>query len=160
MTETPIARIAADIHTRFWDLPGQVQQRAKQQHNAYARRYMREVYRPTRRRVDVTLNRQQYDALEQAARAAGRPVAAFLREAAFAYLERRYLVPAGIEQGLHAVTLQLRAAGNNLNQIAHQANMKRRATADEVHQARELLQTMEAAVARFVRCPPPVSEPG
>jgi hypothetical protein len=160
MTEPPIARITAEIRARYWDLPARIEQRRRYAHNTYMRAYMREVYRPARRRVDVTLTPAQYADLEQAAHAAGRKVTVFLREAAFAYLERRYLVPTDTEQGLHAVTRQLRAAGNNLNQLAHQANTQRRATAEDLRQARELLNTMEAAVTRFVRCPPPLSTPG
>lgn len=160
MTAPPIARITAEIRARYWDLPGQLAKRRRDAHNTYMRSYMREVYRQAHPRLDVTLSQAQYRVLEQAARRSGRPVTAYFREAAFAYLEQRYLVPRDTEQALHALVYQLRAAGNNLNQLAHHANTKRRATAEDVRQARELLTTMEAAITRFVRCPPSVSTPG
>jgi hypothetical protein len=159
MTATPLQQITAEIHARFWDLPAQIDQRKKRKRDAYRNRYMREVYRKAHPRLDVTLSQAQYRHLEQAARQSGRPVTAYLREAAFAYLERRYLVPRDIDESLHALVYQLRAAGNNLNQIAHHANTKRRATADDVRQARKLLVRMETAVTGFVRRPP-LSEHG
>lgn len=149
-----IQTICQEIHARFWHLPQHLQARARQQRNQYMRVYMREVYQKRRRRISLTLTPEQYGRLQKQAERSGRALAVFVREAALAYLERRYLVPKNLEHSLWQLTRQLRAAGNHLNQIAHQANTRKHASLSELKQARALLERMEALVSRSVSCPP------
>ncbi len=148
-----IQTIIQKIRARFWHLPQHLQARARQQRNQYMRVYMREVYPKQRRRISLTLTPAQYDKLQKQAQRSGRPLAVFVREAALAYLERRYLVPKHLERSLWQLTRQLRAAGNHLNQIAHQVNIRKHASLSELKQARALLKQMEARITQSVTCP-------
>lgn len=88
------------------------------------------------------------------ARLAGKPPTAFLREAALAYLERRYLVPARIEDRLQELVFLFRNIAGNLNQLAAKANALKRATVFDLLFARRLVLRLEEAVKDFLRRPP------
>lgn len=117
-------------------------------------RYMREVYRKTHIDLTVSIPKQQYDeVLLPHAVNAGRKVRAFVREAAFAYIGQSFLVPRDLEAALLAVTDQLAALGNNLNQIARHANLEQTASRQDVQDARRLLERAEQLVEEAVRFP-------
>lgn len=117
-------------------------------------RYMREVYRKARKSLNVTLEAAVFDeVIAPRAAAAGLAPTAYLREAALAYTTQRFLVPAGLEAALFAVTDQLAALGNNLNQIARYANRHRAASRQDLADARALVERATALVEAAVRLP-------
>ena len=119
-------------------------------------RYMREVYRQANKSLNVTMPCERFTAiLAPAAAEVGLSPTEYLREAAFAYAERRYLVPRGLEDALWAVSDQLAALGNNLNQIARHANLRGRASHRDLADARRCLERAEQLVQAAVRTPPP-----
>lgn len=127
----------------------------KAREKAQRARYMREVYRQVNRSLNVTMPRERFTAiLAPAAAEAGLTVTEYLREAAFAYAEQRYLVPSGLEAALWAVSDQLAALGNNLNQIARHANLEHQATRQDLADARRCLERAEQLVESAVRSPP------
>ena len=106
----------------------------------------------------VTLTKAEYRRSRKAAQATpeGNPPL-FSAKPAFAYLDQRYLVPERLEAALYALTYQLTALGNNLNQIAKHVNTQRRASAEDLSAARTLLEHAEDLITSFVRNPPEVS---
>lgn len=127
----------------------------KAREKAQRARYMREVYRQANRSLNVTMPCERFTAiLAPAAARAGLSPTEYLREAAFAYGEQRYLVPRGLEAALWAVSDQLAALGNNLNQIARHANLHGRASRQDLADARRCLERAEQLV-QAVRTPPP-----
>lgn len=107
-----------------------------------------------RLRLNCTLPRTLYERIHRHARRAGRPPTSFLREAALAYLERRYLVPANLEQRLLDLTAVLRNVAGNINQLAAKANTLKRVTVFDLLSARRLVLFLEKSVKSFVRQPP------
>ena len=151
----PIDAIIAQTHARFWHLPESMAIRRRQARRGYMRRYMRETYRKTHKARNVTLSATEDRQLRAAATAYGRKPAALLREAAFAYLTQGTLLPKGLEEGIAALTLEVRRIGTNINQLAHQANLRPQAAAANLRRAVELLSRLETAPAGCL--PPPLS---
>lgn len=123
---------------------------------AHRARYMREVYRKANKSLNVTMAHERFArVIVPEAAKAGLSVTEYLREAAFAYAEQRYLVPQGLEAALWAVSDQLAGLGNNLNQIARHANLEHHASRQDVASARLCLERAEQLVEAAVRHPPP-----
>lgn len=108
-------------------------------------------YRQTVRRVTCTLRHETYEKLIK--RSSGRKPAVFVRDAALAYLEQRYLVPADIERRLVTVTALIRNIAGNLNQIAAKTNTLQRVLLWDLKKARERVLELEDVIRRFVRYP-------
>jgi hypothetical protein len=134
-------------------------QASKDRRRDYMRRYMSGVYRKDHRSRSIILTAAEDRRIVKAARQAGRKPAAFIREAALAYLDKRYLVPEHLEAALHVLTYQLSAFGNNLNQIARHVNTRRSASDEELSAARSLLEHTEDLITAFVRNPPEAPQP-
>jgi len=116
-------------------------------------RYMREVYCKRTKRVDCVFSPDQYRKLKARAKEAGLAPSVFLREAAFAYLEKRYLVPANISDRLDELTALLRNMANNLNQIARHTNTIKRATVFNLIKARQVVFQFEETLQAFITYP-------
>lgn len=129
-----------------------LEDRSQQQRDRKAR-YMREVYRPSRKSLNVTLTPEQYERIMAAAAEAGYRPRVYLREITLASLDRRPLVPRGLEAALWASADQLRAAGHNLNQIARLANTRREISPEQLQEARACLGQMEVTLERLVFAP-------
>lgn len=108
-------------------------------------------YRQAVRRVTCTLRPEAYEKLVK--RSAGSKPAVVVREAALAYLEQRYLVPADIERQLVTVTALIRNIAGNLNQIAARTNTLQRVLSWDLKKARERVLDLEEVIRRFVRYP-------
>jgi predicted transcriptional regulator len=139
--------VVALTRDRWWQLPHSIGARQRQHRNAYMRAYMR-AYRQSAHAVSASLTDEERRRLAQEAEALGRKPTVCFREAAFAYFDRRTLLPKAYEEQLAAAIGEIRRVGNNLNQLAHHANARRRATHREVQEARRLLADLEAAVTR------------
>lgn len=146
----PVQAILSATRGRCWYLPDCVRERQRQERNAYMRTYMRTYRQGKNPPLNVTLSPERRRQLNKAARAAGYKPTPFFREAAFAYLDRRLVLPKSFEQALADATLEIRRIGTNINQLAHHANLRQAATLREVQQARQLLTELEAAVTRFI----------
>jgi hypothetical protein len=146
----PAKAIIAETRGRFWYLPDIMRERKRQARNAYMRGYMRAYRKTALSPLSVSLSRELRRRLDAAAHTAGYPPTTFLRKAAFAYIDRNIVLPASFEQALFNATSEIRRLGNNLNQLAHHANLRQSATLRELQQARQLLTALEAAVTRFI----------
>jgi hypothetical protein len=74
------------------------------------------------RRVNVTLNAEEFDRLNLAAKEQGIRITSYLKACAFAHLDTRYIVPKDLEDRLDNLVGILRGIGNNLNQLARHSN--------------------------------------
>lgn len=149
----PIAAIIAHTRRRCWPSADASAVRRRQR-NAYSCRYRREVYSKKHPQRSITLSLLQDQRLCAAAALHGRKPAAFLREAAFAYLEGRVLLPAGLEAALAAYTLEVRRIGTNINQLPHKANVRPADAAGGLRRAIVLLERLEGASTRCLPPPP------
>lgn len=150
-------KILADhIRSRFTRLFSEcvLDSEKKERRREYVRKYMNDVYRKDHPSLNVTLTKSEYRRLRKEAKVSGRKCTAFFREAAFAYLNQEYLVPERLDEALYALTYQLTAMGNNLNQIAKHVNTQRRASPEDLSAARSLLEHAEDLIDSFVRNPP------
>ena len=119
-------------------------------------RYMRTIYRKSNKTINISLPHETYtNIIAPLARQTGLTPTEYLREAALAYAGKRFLVPAGLEEALFAVTDQLAALGNNLNQIARHVNLEQAASREDLSDARKLLSRAEQLVEQAVRSPSP-----
>ncbi len=105
----------------------------------------------SRHRINCSLSNSERRWLKKKAKAHGLPIATMLKKAAFAQLLKGTLLPAGIEENLHALTLQLRGMGNNLNQIARKANWLGKVGLKELWEVKSILKSSEEKVINFVK---------
>lgn len=117
-------------------------------------KYMAEVYRKEHRYINCVLTLEEYDVLKERAVSIGRKPTVYLREAAFAYMQARYLVPSGVEEQLSTLIAELRKIGGNVNQLAKRANRIQKLTVWDAVLARERLNQLEDRVKAFIRNPP------
>ena len=94
-------------------------------------------------RVTCNLYPDQHHRLSSAAHDLRRRLAPFLRDAALAYIEKRYLLPGGIEMQLETIQQEIRRIGTNINQIAARANSLQRITHGDLRKAGKLVELLE-----------------
>ncbi len=116
-------------------------------------RYMAEVYRKERRYINCVLTLEEYNLLKNHAQASGKKPTAYFREAAFAYIGKRYLVPKGVEEQLNMLVAEVRKIGGNVNQLAKRANRMQKLTVWDAVRARERINQLEDRVKAFIRNP-------
>lgn len=103
------------------------------------------------RRVNVTLNAEEFERINVGAKEQGTRITSYLKECAFAHLDTRYIVPKDLEDRLDTVVGILRGIGNNLNQLARHSNeMHYFLDTDDV---RLKLRRMEDAIRELVAEP-------
>jgi hypothetical protein len=107
-----------------------------------------------KKRVKCTLEAGEYAQLAKQAIKTGDTPTAFLKKAAFAYLNKKYLVPQNIENSLEKLSGQIRKIGNNLNQIAARTNTLKKVSFGDLNQAKKELERLESAFERFIKEPP------
>ena len=116
-------------------------------------RYMAEVYRKEHRYINCVLTLEEYDLLKNYAQASGQKPTVYLREAAFAYMGKRYLVPKDIEEQLKLLVVEIRKIGGNVNQVAKRANRMQKLMVWDAVRARERINQLEDRVKAFIRNP-------
>jgi hypothetical protein len=158
--DSPIAGISRDIHTRVWQLPEETQRRQdearRQAYNQRMRAYMRE-YRSRRCRHTILLHQHEETRLREEVKKHGYRPATLLRRAAFAYFDGGSVIPRDLGDRLDAATAAINRIGTNINQLAFQANTRRKATHREVQEARRLLRDLSDTVRRSLA--PPAAPP-
>lgn len=95
------------------------------------------------KRVTVNLLAADHGRLERAAHQAGVPLAPFLRSAALAYLDQRFVVPPRLDELLARLVQETRRVGTNLNQVAARVNTARVADPTDLAEARRVVHSLE-----------------
>ena len=116
-------------------------------------RHMRNGYRKERKYVNCVMTKEEYKRLQQGAKLIGKKPTEYLREAAFAHQEQRYLVPEGIATELSTLVFLFRNIACNINQMSKHANTLRKLKIVDVLSLRGNVQEMERLVKEFVKNP-------
>lgn len=148
-----LSTIVAATRDRWWRLPQLVSERRRQRRNAYMRGYMR-AYRQAAHRLSLSLSHEEHRRLAWEAEAVGCTPTACFHAAAFAYFDRRTLLPKAYADNIAEAIGEIRRVGNNINQLAYHANARRKTTQRDLQEARRLLTALEAVVARLLTPPP------
>ena len=114
----------------------------------YHRQYWQR-YRHKKRRVTLTLSREEYREWEARAKANGRTVAAQIKAEADAYSAQERLPDEALRAELAKLVRILRGIGNNLNQMARHSNVFRRVL--NQRQTIDQLVKLEQAAEQFIR---------
>ena len=102
--------------------------------------------------MEILLMPSESKRLATEARKHGKRKATFAREAMFAYMDRRFVVPD--DEVVQRLELAIRRIGTNLNQIARRVNENRVVTELDVEHANRLLAELEQVVTAAFRDPP------
>ena len=158
--------IGRAIRARFRNLPAETNRRQErteeEKREAYNRRlreYMPQ-YRGRRSRHTVTLHPDEDARLRREVRIFGYRPATLLRRAAFANFDGKCVIPKDMNNRLSDIIVQIQRIGNNINQIAHHANLKKAASARDLSRCRQLLEELHAVVCRTLERPADDTGPG
>lgn len=123
-------------------------------------RQRKAAYDQKRRRILLTLTPAQDREIKAAARAMSVKPAVFVRQATFAYMEQRYLVPRDQAESLTSLIAVLRNIGNSLNQVARfAATLQKKWTwfgkkPFDWKEAEGKVRELEQRVEEFIKHPP------
>ena len=126
-------------------------------------RYMRTIYRPycakmKKMRIECRLSSEQSKVLENKSKEYGLTKSECLREAAFAHMEKQYLVPDSIGTELSTLVFLFRNMACNINQIAKHANTYKKLKVVDVLTLSKTVQELERLVTEFVENPTTVMD--
>ena len=99
----------------------------------YQKRKKRER-KSTHKRVEIQLTLREYQAFKRVAQQEGTTVNHLIKNMAIAYRDTEYFVPADLKQSLDKLGMLIRNIANNINQMAHSANIFRDVDANHVFQ--------------------------
>lgn len=120
-----------------------------------AAKYMRD-YRKKRKRIELTCSLKTYHTLVLVASEYGRPLSTLILDWALAYLEKGFVLPDDRE--VIALKNSMRRWGNNLNQIAHQANRENHIGLEQIRRATELVERLECDIDTIFNSPISIEE--
>lgn len=101
----------------------------------------------THKRVEIQLTLSEYRAFERIAKHEDVSTNTLVKNMAIAYRDTRYFVPNELRQSVDKLSLLIRNIANNLNQMAHSANVFK--TVDENKVFRHLVE-LDKQVQKFV----------
>lgn len=123
----------------------------------YKRYYNREKKREYRSR-DVTkqvrMTKAEATLIEQNAKRHNQTVGPFIKACTLAYLQKTFVLPD--DEQVRNVVFQIRAIGNNINQLAHLANRRQSEEVVDWVNLRQQLNQVEAIVKEILTKPPTV----
>lgn len=134
------------------DSPPEILEEARAEYRRRYQKHYQSELRRRRERLEILLTPSESKRLTNEARRHGKRKATFAREAMFAYMDRRFVVPD--DEVVQRLELAIRRIGTNLNQIARRVNEKRVATDLDVDGTNRLLAELEELVTEAFRQPP------
>ncbi len=108
-------------------------------------------YRAQNKRVTFFLSKEQYASLEPVAKSQGMKVGAYVREAAFAYLNQVFLLPD--DDQVHQLEIGIRRIGNNINQVVHRFHQGELEGTEVVREIQQKVNQLEEGVSAIFREP-------
>ncbi|MBL4585683.1 MAG: plasmid mobilization relaxosome protein MobC [Flavobacteriales bacterium] len=111
----------------------------------------RKEYRNRHRRIEIVCAVDEFDSLKSSAKKHGKKLSPFLLECAFTYLKKGFILPDETE--LSELKTELRRWGNNLNQLAYQANKERSANTQLIYDSIALVKKLEHRLEQFFHRP-------
>jgi predicted DNA binding CopG/RHH family protein len=126
-------------------------QKKKNLKNLKHAQYMREEYSKRKKRLNLTLDPDQFQQVEKEAQDVGITTTAFIRESLLAYLKHERLPSRKTEQKFSELILLMRNMTNNLNQIARQANTVQKLSLKDFIQTKSLINNLEDTAENFIK---------
>jgi len=83
----------------------------------------KQARKSTHRRVEVQLTLAEYRAFERIAKSEGVSTNTLVKNMAIAYRDSHYFMPKQLQESVDKLSLLIRNIANNLNQMAHSANV-------------------------------------
>ena len=108
----------------------------------YQRQYHK-AYKQKKKAVKVYFDPKDYNAVLKIAAKEKKKLAAFIREAVFAQAKHVYLFPSSVEDEIKSGVRNMRAIGNNINQIARHANEQGYISLESMEQMFQYLKKLE-----------------
>lgn len=106
-----------------------------------------------RYRLNCSLSQAEIEVIAQKADKAGLSPTAYLKKAALAYMNKKYLIPKDVQQELQKITVLLRNIGTNINQMALRTNKLKKTTVFDLYKAKELIGVLENQIDHFIYNP-------
>lgn len=88
----------------------------------------------THKRIEIQLTLPEYQAFKRAAKKEGTTVNHLIKNMAIAYRDTEYFIPADLKKSLDNFGMLIRNIANNINQMAHSANIFQDVDANRVFQ--------------------------
>ena len=126
-------------------------QQKKHLKNLKHARYMREEYAKRKKRLNLTLDPDQFQQVKKEAEDVGIPPTAFIRESVLSYIKKERLPSRKAEEKLTELIFLMRNMTNNLNQIARQANTIQKLSINDFIQTKRLLGDLETRTESFIK---------
>ncbi len=98
-------------------------------------------YAKTRKRVELTFQKKEFDQLSKEAKKAGLAIPDYLRKAISSSRKNQAFIPS--ESTLYSLQMEIRRIGNNINQLAYHANRNKRIDSNAVAATRSHLNKIE-----------------
>ena len=112
----------------------------------------RQKYLQNKRRKEVVFSEKEYSYLEAKALEYKRPVGEFIKLCVFSHLQERYLLHD--EALFHALLMEIRRVGTNVNQIARQVNTTGKISLVDSLKLSKRLKDMEYLIKTTLTNPP------
>lgn len=98
-------------------------------------------YAQTRKRVELTFHKKEFEQLSKEARKASLAIPTYLRKAVNAARQNQAFLPN--ESTLYSLQMEIRRIGNNINQLAYHANRNKRIDQHTITATRSHLNKIE-----------------
>ena len=112
---------------------------------------MKDKYVEKRKRVNLSLSDQEHELFLRHADKKGEKLSAFIKKLAFSQLKKqnKYIPTDEEQQSLNDLVNNLRAIGNNINQVAHVANVHKRSSTINFIKLRKQVADAENLIREF-----------
>ena len=117
---------------------------------AYMRQYQKEL-RTKRKRLELSLEPEEYSRLKREANRHKMKVATFAREAIFAHLDGEYILPNPDQ--VQELELALRQIGNDVHQIARRVGREQATGRADINALERLVHDLEDQITLALRNP-------
>ena len=108
----------------------------------------KQVRKSTHKRIEIQLTLAEYRAFDRIAKREGVSTNQLVKNMAIAYRDSQYFMPAQLQDSVDKLSLLIRNIANNLNQMAHSANLFRQVDENTVFQH---LAQLDRDVQEFIK---------
>jgi len=131
--------------------PEEIENAKKDYRKQYQQTYQKN-YRKKQRRTEITWKAGEYALLHEGANLHNMRFSSFVKKAALSYLQNSYIEKH--PQDIHALQMEIRAIGNQLNQITRKVNSTNSVSKQDLLSTIHLVNQVEQKTISFLREPP------
>ena len=121
----------------------------------YLKKYMK-IYFQDKKRKELIFTKSEYSYLQKMANQHNQRVGCFARECIFSYLRKKYIVPN--TDVLSKIGIDIRAIGNNINQIAKHTNKLKSLSLFNANKLNKKLAILENRIEKSINNPVELTE--